>query len=570
MEDKKTIEDNDQEQDDIIKTQDAESSGVEPEKTDPESYEDCPRWNLSKKSCSSILDFKKTFKEGELNLYNENEEHEAQTRTIIEKSPKGRFLCYNKELGSGAQKKVYLAYDTDKGREVAWNKINVSLMNNDSISKIKEEIEIMKRLQHPNIISFISGFYNEDNKELVILTELFSGGSLKQYLSNFPKPRLRVIKHWATEILQGIKYLHELTPPIIHRDIKCDNIFVNKDNGTVKIGDLGFSCMLKTEYAKTFSGTVEFCSPEMYYGKYGVKADIYSFGMCLLEMVTYERPYKECEGNIMAICEKATKQIPPLSIEKIKNSRLKDFIKDCLKAENDRPDANELLQSQFLNDLTSEENDYPALGNRVHLNEPTRKSYLMSEYEPNSLHGIQSCKGNDLIIQLNYEEINNMKIAHILFLKKQTGKTIKIQFDFVFDTDTVEGVVNELQKAISLTDEEAKIVNTKINININKLRQTLIQSKCKEKEKERDIEKNKDKEKDLEKEKEKDKEIEDINNNINELPVLLNKFDKKYDKCIQEAQDILSSFKNLKDLKPNEQEDFANKIALLEKLIKLK
>lgn len=556
MTDKKTIKNNVQEeQDDIIKTQDVESCGLEPDKTDPESYDDCPKSFLFRKSCSSILDCKKTFKEEISNSYNENKD---QTQVPFEKSPKGRFLCYNTELGSGAQKKVYLGYDTDKGREVAWNTINVSLMNEDSISKIKEEIEIMKMLQHPNIISFISGFYNEDKKEVVIITELFSGGSLKQYLTNFLKPRLRVIKHWAIEILQGLKYLHELTPPIIHRDIKCDNIFVNKDNGNVKIGDLGFSCMLKTEYAKTFSGTVEFCSPEMYYGKYGVKADIYSFGMCLLEMVTSERPYKECEGNIMSICDKATHQIPPLSIERIKNIRLKDFIKDCLKAENDRPDANELLQSQFLNDLTSEENNYPALGYPPSLSqEQTKKSYFMTEFEPNGLHNqsFQCSKGNDLIIQLNEEEISNMKIAHILLLKKQTGKTIKIQFDFIFDTDTVEGVVNELQKAIKLTEAEAKIVNTKITILINQLRQTLLQSKCKEKEKE----------------KEKDKAIgENTVNMNNDFSNLLSKFDKKFDKCIQEAQDILSSFKNLKDLKPNEQEDYVNKILLLEQLIKLK
>lgn len=99
--------------------------------------------------------------------------------------------------------------------------------------------------------------------------------------------------------MKGLKYLHEQEKPIIHRDIKCDNIFINSHEGCIKIGDLGFSCVLKNEFANSFSGTLEFMAPEVYKGKYGVKADIYSFGMCLLEMVTLEKPYKEFKN----ICE---------------------------------------------------------------------------------------------------------------------------------------------------------------------------------------------------------------------------------------------------------------------------
>ncbi len=106
-------------------------------------------------------------------------------------------------------------------------------------------------------------------------------------------PKLKVIKNWSKDILKGLKYLHEQENPIIHRDIKCDNIFINSYEGGIKIGDLGFSCVLKSEFAHSFSGTPEFMAPEVFKSKYGVKADIYSFGMCLLEMITLEKPYKE-------------------------------------------------------------------------------------------------------------------------------------------------------------------------------------------------------------------------------------------------------------------------------------
>ena len=91
----------------------------------------------------------------------DNENSLDLERKVVEESPKGRFQRFEEELGSGSQKKVYLAYDTDTGREVAWNSIIVNIIDDDSIKKIKAEIEILKPLKHPNIISFIYCFYND-------------------------------------------------------------------------------------------------------------------------------------------------------------------------------------------------------------------------------------------------------------------------------------------------------------------------------------------------------------------------------------------------------------------------
>lgn len=56
---------------------------------------------------------------------------------------------------------------------------------------------------------------------------------------------LRAIKHWSRQILRGLVFLHSRDPPIIHRDLKCDNIFINGNNGEVKIGDLGLATILR-------------------------------------------------------------------------------------------------------------------------------------------------------------------------------------------------------------------------------------------------------------------------------------------------------------------------------------
>lgn len=329
-----------------------------------------PKYSLHVKEYDCPLKNMGDIKEEECDSDSSNSEEEEENDTIeiengkkiVEKSPQGRFLRFDELLGIGAQKRVYLALDTDTGKQVAWSSMMVSQLNEEATKRITEEIEILKMVENPHTVSMIYGFFNETSHEIVIINELLSGGSLKSYMKEFDHPKLKVIKKWCKDILEGLYYIHSLSPPIIHRDIKSDNIFIDKYTGTVKIGDFGLSTLLKErDKAKSTLGTLEFCSPEVYMGKYGVKTDIYSFGMTMLELCTKELPYKECNENIMLICDKTVKREMPESLGKIRNQRLKDFILLCLKLEKDRPSAGELLKNEFLNDLESEENNYEPL-----------------------------------------------------------------------------------------------------------------------------------------------------------------------------------------------------------------
>ena len=112
-------------------------------------------------------------------------------------------------------------------------------------------------------------------------------------------PKLKVIKKWCIEILHGLNYLHSRTPhPIIHRDIKCDNIFIDSNEGKIRIGDLGLATSSNNDVpAGSVLGTPEYMAPEIFQGVYTTKVDIYAFGMTLLEICTMEVPYSECRGN---------------------------------------------------------------------------------------------------------------------------------------------------------------------------------------------------------------------------------------------------------------------------------
>ena len=88
---------------------------------------------------------------------------------------------------------------------------------------------------------------------VAILSGRFHLFSILRYLSRFTSIPLRLIKNWCMQILRGLQFLHSRDPSIIHRDLKCDNIFINGANGSVKIGDLGLA-VLSNSNARTIIG----------------------------------------------------------------------------------------------------------------------------------------------------------------------------------------------------------------------------------------------------------------------------------------------------------------------------
>ena len=113
---------------------------------------------------------------------------------------------------------------------------------------------------------------------------------------------------------------------MVNDTFQCDNIFVTGSQGVVKIGDLGLATIKRHGgVAKSVIGTPEFMAPEMYNEKYAEPADIYAFGMCLLEMVTNEYPYEECQ-NASHIYRRVINEIPPDAMKKVEDDKVKAII----------------------------------------------------------------------------------------------------------------------------------------------------------------------------------------------------------------------------------------------------
>jgi len=267
---------------------------------------------------------------------------------IIERSPDGRYSRFNQQLGHGAFKAVFKGYDEEEGIEVAWCQVNMDRVGEVEKAQIHTEVDILKSLTHKHILTFFAYFDLPSTKQIVFITEIMTSGTLKQYIHKARRVKRKVVKKWCRQILDGLSFLH--AKRIIHRDLKCDNIFINGNNSEIKIGDLGLSTLMREGQgqAQSVLGTPEFMAPELYDELYDEKVDIYAFGMCVLEMVTSEYPYSECL-NAAQIYRKVTQRSKPASLQKIVDEQTKQFIEECLEHDHGiRPSATALLGHDYL------------------------------------------------------------------------------------------------------------------------------------------------------------------------------------------------------------------------------
>ncbi|XP_053468352.1 serine/threonine-protein kinase WNK4 isoform X8 [Ictalurus furcatus] len=267
----------------------------------------------------------------EINRWEQEKEDEVETKAVAT-SPDGRFLKFNVEIGRGSFKTVYKGLDTETTVEVAWCELQTRRLSKAERQRFSEEVEMLKGLQHPNIVRFYDSWKStvKGHKCIILVTELMTSGTLKTYLKRFKEMKLKLLQRWSHQILKGLHFLHTRTPPIIHRDLKCDNIFITGPTGSVKIGDLGLATLKSASFAKSVIGTPEFMAPEMYEEKYDEAVDVYAFGMCILEMTTSEYPYSECQ-NAAQIYRKVTSGMKPDSFFKVKVPELKEIIEGCIR-----------------------------------------------------------------------------------------------------------------------------------------------------------------------------------------------------------------------------------------------
>ncbi|XP_014342139.1 serine/threonine-protein kinase WNK2 isoform X2 [Latimeria chalumnae] len=354
----------------------------------------------------------------------ENEEEEAEMQAVAT-SPDGRFLKFDIELGRGSFKTVYKGLDTETWVEVAWCELQDRKLTKVERQRFKEEAEMLKGLQHPNIVRFYDSWESslKGKKCIVLVTELMTSGTLKTYLRRFKVMKPKVLRSWCRQILKGLHFLHTRTPPIIHRDLKCDNIFITGPTGSVKIGDLGLATLKRASFAKSVIGTPEFMAPEMYEEHYDEAVDVYAFGMCMLELATSEYPYSECQ-NAAQIYRKVTSGIKPASFNKVPDPEIKEIIGECIcQKKEERYSIKDLLNHAFFAEDT---------GVRVELAEE------------------DDCKKSSIALKLWVEDPKKLKGKY-----KDNGA---IEFSYDLEKEVPEDVAQEMVESGFFHESDTKTV----------------------------------------------------------------------------------------------------------------
>ncbi|XP_016384492.1 serine/threonine-protein kinase WNK1-like [Sinocyclocheilus rhinocerous] len=354
----------------------------------------------------------------------EENEEEAEMKAVAT-SPGGRFLKFDIEIGRGSFKTVYKGLDTDTWVEVAWCELQDRKLTKVERQRFKEEAEMLKGLQHPNIVRFYDFWESplKGKKCIVLVTELMTSGTLKTYLKRFKVMKPKVLRSWCRQILKGLHFLHTRTPPIIHRDLKCDNIFITGPTGSVKIGDLGLATLKRASFAKSVIGTPEFMAPEMYEEHYDESVDVYAFGMCMLEMATSEYPYSECQ-NAAQIYRKVTSGVKPASYNKVMDPEVKEIIGECIcQNKEERYSIKDLLNHAFFAEDT---------GVRVELAEED--------------DGLKTC----IALKLWVEDPRKLKGRY------RDGGAIEFSFDL--EKEVPEAVAQEMVESGFFHESDAKIV----------------------------------------------------------------------------------------------------------------
>ena len=176
--------------------------------------------------------------------------------------------------------------------------------NKDEIPYFKREIEIMYKLHHTNIIKLYGHF--EDNNFLYLIMEYMSKGNLYNLISSHKNLSLKFIVSILSNILSSIYYLHNMTPPIIHRDIKAENVLIG-ENDIIKLSDFGWSNYIyySGEQRNTYCGTPIYLPPEMILNKgHDERIDIWCFGILMFELLCSSSPFQgkneeELNNNIL-------------------------------------------------------------------------------------------------------------------------------------------------------------------------------------------------------------------------------------------------------------------------------
>ena len=224
----------------------------------------------------------------------------------------GNYNVTNKRIGRGAFSTIYKGNDKYTNKIYAIKEINYDT-NKKMMENIKNEFEIMKKLDHPNIIKLHEIYYDKSNKNIYLVLDYYQKGDLSKFLNgkSLKEPYAR---KYMKQLAEGLEYLKDHN--IMHRDLKPQNILVS-DDYILKITDFGFARYIDSNMIiQTLCGSPMYMAPEiMKYKKYNDKSDLWSVGVIMYEILAGKVPFKAKNFIDLIKCVNKKKITFPINIE---------------------------------------------------------------------------------------------------------------------------------------------------------------------------------------------------------------------------------------------------------------
>ncbi|KAH9655008.1 serine/threonine-protein kinase STY46 [Citrus sinensis] len=250
-----------------------------------------------------------------------------------------KHLKFGSKVASGSYGDLYRG--TYCSQDVAIKVLKPERINSDMQKEFAQEVFIMRKVRHKNVVQFIGACTKPPS--LCIVTEFMSGGSVYDYLHKlkgvFKLPSLLKV---AIDVSKGMNYLHQNN--IIHRDLKAANLLMD-ENEVVKVADFGVARVKAQSGVMTAeTGTYRWMAPEVIEHKpYDHKADVFSFGIVLWELLTGKLPY-EYLTPLQAAVGVVQKGLRP-TIPKNSQPKLAELLERCWQQDPAlRPDFSEIIE----------------------------------------------------------------------------------------------------------------------------------------------------------------------------------------------------------------------------------
>lgn len=237
----------------------------------------------------------------------------------------GKYIYSTKPIGKGAYSKVYKGFNSETDEIIALKIVDKGHVKPDAFKRIKAEVRILEQLTHPNIIKLLE--FHEDEDYFYLILEYCAGGDLSNYIRSEGKIDEDRAKKYMRQIVESLRYLKRLN--IVHRDLKPQNILLSADKHTIKLTDFNFARELyENDLSQTICGSPLYMAPEIIEKhQYTTKADMWSIGMILYEMVYGMSPYSDSHSMIDLLHKVKTR---PVKYTNRVSQDCNDFIAEML------------------------------------------------------------------------------------------------------------------------------------------------------------------------------------------------------------------------------------------------